>query len=158
MRSEILWRFMPLSHKLKLTVYWMFALLYLSGAGFWLFDHFFTVETSLGTEHHPLQIWTLRLHGILAVPILILLGYVLRAHVQTSWRARNALKKMGKGSNQQAGIFLSYYLLVLVLTVPGLMYLTNETLKDWTEAVHTYLGLLLLLPFAWHVYLRYRQS
>jgi hypothetical protein len=149
---------MPLSRSLKLLVYSLFAFLYLSGVAFWVLDHFFTSETSTGPQQNPMQIWSLRLHGTLAIAVLMLLGYVWRAHVQPSWKARAGLKKLGKESNQRAGLFLSIYLLFIVLTIPGLMYLTNDALKEYTEAIHTYMGLALILPFAWHVYLRYRQS
>ena len=108
----------------------------------WLLQNFFQIDNGLGAEPHPQQIWLLRLHGIISYAVVMLVGYVLRAHVLPNWRIRRGLK---------SGLLFTGYFFLILLTVPFLLYATDDKIKSFFEQVHGYLGLLLLVPFVIHL-------
>lgn len=99
----------------------------------------------MGDEPHPAYIWVLRLHGTTSVAMLLVLGYLLRDHILPSFKI---------GKHLKSGLFLACYFLLIVLTVPPLMYLTNQSLKTLAENIHTYVGLTLIAPFIIHILLK----
>ena len=108
----------------------------------WTMENFFQVDNGMGPEAPAAQIWLLRFHGIFSYAVVMLLGYVLRAHVLPHFRVRQGLK---------SGLPLGAHFLLILMTVPFLLYLTDEKLKVIFEQTHAYLGLLLLLTFGVHL-------
>jgi hypothetical protein len=140
---------MKLSKDLKRAIYFLIGFLYLSGTTEWALKNFFQVDKGMGPEPHPAEIWFLRLHGTISLAVLMLIGYVLRAHVLPSWKARRGIR---------SGLLLTTYVSVIILTVPGLMYLTDENLKSKVEILHAYLGLALIIPFVLHLFAKRRRD
>lgn len=120
----------------------MLGLMYISGTTQWLLHTFFQVDHGMGPEPLPAFMWILRFHGTTSIAVLILFGYILKEHILPSWKI---------GRHKKSGLFLSVYLLLIVFTLPFLMYLTDENIKHTVELIHTYLGLCLILPFALHL-------
>lgn len=133
---------MKLSKDLKRAIYFLIGFLYLSGTTEWLLKTFFQVDNGMGPEPRPSEIWILRFHGTLSLAVLMLIGYVLRAHVVPSWKA---------GRGKKSGLPLTIYIFLIVTTVPFLMYLTDEKMKFTVEQIHAYLGLCLIVPFLLHL-------
>jgi amino acid transporter len=73
----------------------------------------------------------------------VLFGYLWRAHIEPGLQRRK--KKV-------SGLAVLAVLGVLFATVPGLFYLTGETARAATAAVHTWLGAAALAPFLYHLY------
>lgn len=140
---------MKLSKDLKRAIYFLIGFLYLSGTTEWLLKSFFQVDNGMGPEPRPSEIWILRFHGTLSLGVLMLIGYVLRAHVVPSWKANRGKK---------SGLPLTFYIFAIILTVPFLMYLTDEKMKATAEQIHTYLGLALIVPFLIHLLAKRRRS
>lgn len=140
---------MKLSKDLKRTIYLLLGFLYISGTTEWLLRNFFQIDRGMGPEPLDAQIWVLRLHGTLSLAVLMLIGYVLRAHVVPSWKA---------GRGKRTGLLLTIYLFALIGTVPFVLYLTDENMKFTVEQIHAYLGLILILPFISHLWAKKRRS
>ncbi|MGZ3727010.1 MAG: hypothetical protein ACXWQQ_14490 [Pseudobdellovibrio sp.] len=133
---------MKINKTLKIYIFSMLGFMYLSGLTQWLLKTYFQVDHGFGPEEHPAFIWVLRFHGTLSLGVLMLFGYIFKAHVLTSLRIRRHVK---------SGLTLTVYCCLIVLTLPFLMYLTDEDLKSKVELIHTYLGLLLIVPFIIHM-------
>lgn len=140
---------MKISKDLKRAIYFMLGFLYLSGSTEWLLKTFFQVDKGMGPEPLPAEIWILRFHGTLSLGVLMLIGYVLRAHVVPSWKA---------GRGKKSGLFLSLYVAAIISTVPFLMYLTDEKMKLTVEQIHAYLGLVFAVPFLLHLVAKKRRQ
>jgi hypothetical protein len=117
------------------------ALLYFSGAVVWILDRWFKVDNGMGLEPEAHQLTVLHFHSIIGLWFIFLFGYVFHAHVLIGWRRKKKLK---------SGVFLVIAIAVLILTVPGLFYLTDEGWKSNVSLIHTYLGLSLIAPFFTH--------
>jgi len=88
--------------------------------------------------------YLLRLHGAAAMVTLVLLGTLLPLHVRVGWR---------RGRNVASGIVMLATNGALVLTAFGLYYAGSESLRHWTSALHTAIGLALPLLIVAHVVL-----
>lgn len=134
---------MKISNSLKWTIFGLFGLLYLTGSTKWVLKTFFQVDQGMGPEALRAEIWVLRTHGTLSIAVLILLGYLLRSHVVP------ALKIPEKG--RKSGLFLLTNISLLILSVPFLLYITDEKIKAGVELFHASLGLILAVPFLIHL-------
>ena len=139
---------MKLSKDLKRTIYFFLGFLYLSGTTEWLLKNFFQVDNGMGPEPTSAEIWILRFHGTLSLGVLMLIGYVLRAHVMPSWKV---------GREKKSGLALTSYIFAIILSVPFVMYLTDEKMKATAEQIHAYLGLCLIVPFLFHLLAKKRR-
>ena len=133
---------MKLNKNLKRNILLILGFMYASGLMMFLLETFFQVDNGMGLEPRPQQIWILRFHGIMSYAAVMLIGYVLRAHVLPYWRIHKGLK---------SGLPLLIHFFLILLTVPFLLYLTSENLKSLVEQIHAYLGLLLIVPFVIHL-------
>jgi hypothetical protein len=116
------------------------ALLWLSGAA-WLLAHYaFPQHNEFGALPNPSEPWLMRLHGILAVAGVFLLGWATAAHIPATWRA--ALSRV-------SGLWLAGCALVLVLSGYALYYSTGA-LHEGAGAVHEWLGVAALFAGAAH--------
>lgn len=133
---------MKINKKLKRMIFAIFGLMYLSGSTMFILQRFFQIDNGMGPEPLPQQIWILRFHGILSYVIVLLIGYVLRAHVLPYWRMRRGIK---------SGLPLLVHFFLILSSVPFVLYLTNDSLKSVAEQTHAYLGLALVVPFSVHL-------
>ena len=99
-----------------------------------------------------LTVVTLKLHGIAAAIMLILLGSLMTVHIKLSLRSRR---------NIVTGLGLLSFMLVLSLTGTGLYY----SPEDWHEMVkwiHIWVGLIVTVVLPLHIIvgrrLRYKAS
>ncbi len=117
------------------------ALLWASGAA-WLVAHYFLIRQGpYGPQTSPAEPWALRLHGLVAMIALALLGLLWGVHVVRGWRARRA--------RWSGGALLA---VAAVLGVTGylLYYLGDETLRQGVSWLHWGLGLAALVVFVAH--------
>ena len=134
---------MKLGPRFKALLLWTSAILYMSGLAVWLLaSSRFQVQGEYGPEPSPLKPWFLHAHSIAGLLFLVLFGYLWRDHVEPG------LKRSKK---KRSGLTLVAALAVLFATVPMLFYLTGDSARAWTAAVHTWLGAILLAPFLFHL-------
>lgn len=127
----------------KYTLYAVFALLWLSGA-LWLgFHYFLRVAGEFGDAPHPLEIWWLRLHGLMGFAILVATGSVLPIHARRAWH----LKK-----NRLSGFAMEAFLLWLALTGYALYYFSSDANESWLPLLHWVAGLAMPLMLALHIW------
>ncbi len=111
------------------------ALLLLVTGALWLALHtWLRVEGQFGPEHHPLEAWLMRLHGLLALPALLGLGALLPAHVWPAWRLTRW---------RTSGLALLIACGVLALGGWALYYVAGEAARSWLSISHWALGLAL---------------
>jgi hypothetical protein len=121
------------------------ALLYASGVAYLIFDTFVRVHGEFGNEPHPLQATVLHIHGIVGLVFLFVFGHLYANHIRPGLRGKR---------RKLTGWAIFAPITFLALTVPGLYYFGNENLKNAIAALHTYVGLAVLLPFGLHLYKR----
>jgi hypothetical protein len=121
----------PMSPAVRTAILLVSGLLWLSGAAWMLVHYAFPQHNEFGALPNPSEPWLMRLHGVLAVAGVFLLGWVAAAHVPPTWRAA-----LGRVS----GLWLSGCAVVLVLSGYALYYCTG-TLHEGAGAVHEWLGL-----------------
>jgi cation transport ATPase len=115
---------------------------FISGA-IWAVGHF-----AEHADHAPLWLadyrgWLAKLHGGFAMLSLVALGSLLPQHVNSALKGRR---------NKRSGIATLATVTVLGLTGYGLYYFGDDTLRNWTEEIHIYLGLAGFLVLVAHVY------
>lgn len=121
----------PLSRR---AVYALCLLLLLSGAVWLVLHTWLRVEGPFGPEHHPLEPWLMRLHGLLALPALLGLGALLPMHVWPAWRPRR---------RRTSGLVLLAACGLLALGGWALYYVAGDTVRPWVSVSHWLLGLAL---------------
>jgi hypothetical protein len=120
-------------------------LMYFSGVITWVLTHWIKFNGGFGPEPTPLRTWWLDVHSIIGLFFMVLFGYLFHSHVRPSWRLRR---------RRRSGFVLTSGIVLLLLTVPALFYLSNEFAKSQIALFHTYLGLVMFLPFAVHYFFR----
>ena len=101
-----------------------------SGAVWLVFHHLLPVRDDMGT--HPAEAWSLRLHGGLAMAVLVLVGMLLASHVLPAWR---------RGLNRGSGGLMLGTMALLTLTGYLLYYLGTPSLRDAVSWLHWGVGL-----------------
>lgn len=128
------------SHKHLLYV--VFIVLWLSGA-LWLgFHYFLRVPGEFGEIAHPLEIWWLRLHGLMGFAVLVATGSVLTIHTRRAWHLRK---------NRSTGFLMQTALLWLALTGYALYYFASDANAIWLPLLHWVVGLMLPLMLVLHI-------
>lgn len=123
-------------------VYGASSLLFASGA-LWLVLHtWIRVEGAFGPEHHPLEAWLMRLHGLATLPAVLGLGALLPGHVLSAWCQRR---------KRSSGLPLLLAGLLLALGGWALYYVTGEAARPLVSISHWLLGLLLPALLLAHV-------
>jgi hypothetical protein len=126
----------------KRTLYAVFVLLWLSGA-LWLgFHYFLRVAGEFGETANPLEIWWLRLHGLMGFAALVVTGSVLPVHARRAWH----LKK-----NRVSGLSMKVLLAWLALTGYALYYFATDDNAAWLPLLHWVAGLAFPLLLVWHI-------
>ena len=132
---------------LRFALYGVCGLLWLTGV-LWLVAHFgFPQRNEFGALPNPSEPGLMRLHGVLAVGCVFLLGWVSASHVPARW---------GRLANRRSGLWLSGSAVVLVVSGYALYYCTGA-LHDGAAAVHEWLGAAALIAALAH-WLRARAA
>lgn len=116
------------------AVYSLCLLLLVTGAAWLVLHTWLRVQGPFGPEHHPLEAWLMRLHGLLALPALLGLGALLPMHVWPAWRPR---------LRRTSGLVLLGACGVLALGGWALYYVADERMRGWLSVGHWALGLAL---------------
>jgi hypothetical protein len=138
-------RFSPLHRK---TLYSVITLLWSSGTLWLVFHHFFRLHGDFGDRAHPLEIWWLRLHGLLVFAMLIGIGSVLPVHARQAWHLQR---------NRRSGLGMKGLFLWLASTGYALYYFANEENQDWLAVLHWAAGLAVPVVIALHIWLGRRR-
>jgi len=120
----------PMSRSLRAAILTLGALLRLSGAA-WLVLHFaFAQQTAFGPLPNPWEAVLMRMHGMLAVGGVFLLGWIIGAHTLERW---------GSARNRLSGIALVGSVALLVASGYALYY-TTGALHEAASRTHEWLG------------------
>ena len=126
---------------LSRSMYCSFGVLWLTGCAWLVLHYFFQRATDFGTGPHPWQPGVLAIHGIVAAAAVFLFGWIAGSHIGAHWK-RNV--------NRVSGILLIAFFAALALTGLGSYYLTGESIRSGTAAVHEMAGLLAVAPALIH--------
>jgi len=124
----------------KRSFYLALGLLWASGA-VWLFFYYVGLHKEV-TSSFPLQVWTLKIHGALAMIFMIILGSLLPVHIRLAWN---------QNRNRLAGAWLIGLNAFLIITGWMLYYVGNETTRTWISLLHWSTGLGLPLFVYMHI-------
>jgi len=125
---------------LRLSVYALCALLWLSGVT-WLVLHLaFASHNEFGTLPNAWEALLMRVHGLLAVAGVFLLGWLAAAHVGARWSAYR---------NRPSGLALLATAAVLVASGYALYYSTGA-FHEGAARVHEWLGAVAILAALAH--------
>ena len=131
---------LPLAGPLRLAVYTAAALLWLSGV-LWLVLHYaFAQAGPFGPLPNPWEAGVMRVHGVLAVGGVFLLGWITAAHVKERWPSER---------NRLSGLTLAAIAAVLVLSGYALYYTTGSP-HEGAALVHEGLGVCALVAALAH--------
>jgi thiosulfate reductase cytochrome b subunit len=122
-------------------LYTVLALLFLSGIA-WAYWNY--LVASPGDFETTSKTWAMKIHGAVAMAVLVLIGMLLAEHVRFAWRARR--------NRTNGSIFLGA-LAILAVTGYGLYYAGGERLRAWTSWIHLVVGLILPILLVIHIFL-----
>ncbi len=126
----------------RATVHSSFGALWLVGAAVFVLKHFFRTTTEFGTAQHPWQPKLLVVHGIIAVFVTFLFGWISGDHVSATW---------GRGVDRMSGLWLIGLITSLIVTGFAAFFLVDDAVRSWNGTLHEILGLLLMLPWIAHI-------
>ncbi len=121
------------------------ALLLLTGLA-WLALHY-SVGAGTGELPHPLEAWCLRLHGLVAMLGVFVLGALAAAHIPQGWRLSRRWHLAGQ---QRTGLLLCGLAALLVLTGYLLYYFAPDDLRPALGWTHAGLGIAMAGLTLWH--------
>lgn len=125
---------------------WAGVLLWLSGVVWLGFHYFGRFEGEFGPEINPLEIWMLRLHGLVMIPAFIGLGSLTVTHIPLGWKDR---------AQRPAAIALLLIFGLLIISGYALYYTGSVEMRDYSSLIHWIIGLPAPLIFLWHYRRRY---
>ncbi|MBK4736420.1 DUF4405 domain-containing protein [Noviherbaspirillum pedocola] len=124
------------------SLYGVTLLLVVSGIA-WLIAHFFLRRAGeFGETIHPLEPWSMKLHGAAVLAMLFFVGSMLNSHIRRAVRA---------GRNLAQGWSLLVSLAALTLSGYGLWYLAGEESRVVWSTTHWIIGLALPALLVWHI-------
>ena len=131
----------------RYTLYAIGALLVVTGV-VWLGVHYSVgAGSGSGELPHPLEAWTMRLHGLAAYGGLFVLGVVAAGHVPQGWR----LTARHRWSHQRrSGVMLCSLGAILALTGYLLYYFAPESIRPVLGWAHACVGLVTALLLLSH--------
>lgn len=125
----------PVSPKLRAFILGVSALLWLSGI-VWLVLHYgFAQHTAFGPLPNPWEPGVMRVHGLLAVGGVFLLGWITAGHVSERWRNR---------ARRSSGLLLATSAAVLISSGYALYYTTGSP-HEVAALAHEALGVAVLI-------------
>lgn len=112
----------------------------------WLIGHYFLeIQGEFGPEKHPLEIWSLRLHGLSSLFVLLFTGMLLEHHIVSHFKQRRRLA---------TGISLISLSIFLALSGYMLYYLSDDSWRLFFSFSHWIIGLITILFFLLHLFLK----
>ena len=126
--------FMKFSRVFKRIFYLFFTSLFFTGATWWAFEKWVRIKGPLGEDHHPLQQLLLRVHGVIAYGVLLIIGYLIHAHI------RPGLKNPKKYKLKTGWMMMIATSLLIFSSVMDL-FGPEGVFHDVLVQVHWYLGL-----------------
>jgi hypothetical protein len=142
----------PATHHAHRLLRWQRLALYLTGASLlltgaaWLAVHY-SVGAGAGELPHPLEVWSLRLHGLLAFGGVFLLGALAAGHIPQGWRLSHRRRWEGQRST---GVMLCVIAAVLTLSGYALFYFASETVRPALGWAHAAVGVTMAVLIASH--------
>ena len=139
-------------HHVHRLVRWQRLALYLTGAtllvtgGLWLAVHY-SVGAGAGELPHPLEAWSLRLHGLAAFGGLFVLGVLAAAHIPQGWRLSQRRRWAGQRSS---GVLLCVIGALLASSGYLLFYFAPDTVRPALGWAHAFVGVTMALLIASH--------
>ncbi|MEW6644804.1 MAG: hypothetical protein AB1586_30170 [Pseudomonadota bacterium] len=121
---------MRLERKFRVTLYGVFAVLFASGAGWFVADRL--KDGDSGELWQQVSANLLMAHGGTAMLALLCLGALGPLHVKRGWRGR---------TNRMTGSAVVTINAVLIATAFGLYYLGSDAVRPWISTVHLAFGL-----------------
>ena len=128
---------------LRLGIHLAFAVLWVAGAAVFTLKHFFPVATELGPAPNPSAAPLLVVHGIVAVLVTFLFGWITAAHVRVMWRV---------GADRASGLWLLWLVAILIVTGFAGFFLVTDSVRDWNGLLHGLLGIALIAPWLVHLF------
>ena len=130
-------------------LYAMFALLVVSGV-LWLAGHYLLRSSGeFGPQVHPLEVWSIKLHGLAAMLALFCAGSILNGHIRRALKYRHNLASGWGMLGSMSWLTVSGY---------ALYYLVNENNRSLWSALHFVPGLALPVLLVWHIRRGRRQE
>jgi hypothetical protein len=108
-------------------------LLSLSGVVWMVLHYFFAQPNEFGTARNPSESTWLRIHGIVAVVAVFLLGGVAMTHIAAGWKQLR---------NRPSGLTLAASGAFLILSGYALYYITADSARSVTSIAHEATGVL----------------
>lgn len=133
---------MRLSPLHKRALYACLALLWLSGSLWLVFHYFLRLAGEFGDTAHPLEVWLLRLHGLMVFAALVALGTIITGHGKPAWRVKR---------QRRSGLTMAGLSLWLSLTGYALYYFVAARDESWLPLLHWGVGLATPLLLAVHL-------
>jgi hypothetical protein len=119
-----------MTRRLRAMILAASLLLWLTGAC-WLLVHLaFPGHNEFGPLPNPLEAPLMRLHGVIAVVVVFLFGWVSASHIGARWSAL---------TNRRSGLWLLGITIVLLVSGYALYY-TTGALHDGAAQLHRWLG------------------
>ena len=100
------------------------------------------IQGEFGPENHPLEIWSIRLHGLFSVGILLCIGMLIEHHILTYFKRRKHL---------WTGLTLAITLGWLSISGYLIYYLVDDTWREYTSLAHWVIGLAVIVLFLAHL-------
>lgn len=130
-----------LSRRGKFAIYGLLGVTWGSGI-LWLILHYLlSRQGEFGAEPHPLEHWSLALHGAGAFATALLGGWLWKAHIAPWWDSPN---------RRSSGIVLIALGAVLIVSGYLLYYASGDTLRDIIGKLHWIIGIVSVLPLLVH--------
>ncbi|MEP6875078.1 MAG: DUF4405 domain-containing protein [Burkholderiales bacterium] len=139
-------------HHVHRLARWQRLALYLSGAallltgGVWLAIHY-SVGAGAGELPHPLESWSLRLHGLAAFAGLFVLGVLAAAHIPQGWRLSQRRRWAGQ---RNSGVLLCVIGGVLAASGYLLFYFASDAVRPALGWAHAFVGALMAALISSH--------
>ena len=139
-------------HHVHRLVRWQRLALYLTGAvllatgALWLAVHY-SIGAGAGELPHPLEAWSLRLHGLAAFAGLFVLGVLAAAHIPQGWRLSHRRRWAGQRSS---GVLLCGIGAALAATGYALFYFAPEGVRPALGWAHAFVGVTMGVLIASH--------
>jgi hypothetical protein len=122
------------------------TILWLTGAAWVLLHYFGEIQGEFGPETNPAQPWLLRIHGLVLIPAILVLGSLLVVHIPKGWNDKG---------QRIVGIMLTALFGILVISGYMLYYVGDDGLRNWSSLFHWMVGIVAPAIFLWHYSHRY---
>lgn len=133
----------------RAAAYAIVAATWLTGIA-WLALHFFAQrQGEFGAAPHPLEPWSLKLHGASAFASLLLAGAVWSTHILPAWHQRR---------RPASGLTVAATFALLIATGYLLYYAGDDALRARVATAHWVVGVLFPLLLVLHVVRRRTRS